>query len=248
MVGPRGCVSTDFGLLTTDTTFSAPLPPVLVHPFLRPGGPESVSEHRKRTAARAFSWAMVAVIHILVLVFFVISIRPFSDRARPITETILTLTTPGNNAPPIHYVQPDVPSKNPPQILSAPITVPKPPPPVPDVVEEPPKPGDVLGAVGRALACSAGSWEHLTGPERARCGGIPWRGMRLPNGTLVMIPPGGLPRLKDVPPPEFDINTGADRMQRDLQTGAIPGNGGCPILQNIPCTHVTPGWQRSDGN
>jgi len=234
--------------LATDTTLNPPLGPVMAHPFLRPGGPQGAAESRKRNAARLFSWAMVALIHILVVVGFVISIRPFSDRTRPITETILMLATPGNNAPPIHFVQPDVPADHVPMIQSAPLMIPKPPPPNPDVVEQPLRPGDVLGAVGRALACSAGSWEHLTGPERARCGGMPWRGMRLPNGNLVMVPPSQLPRLKDVPPPEFDINTGADRNQRDLQTGTIPGNNGCPIMQQIPCVHVTPGWNRSDGN
>lgn len=246
MVGRSGDWN-GFGLLTTDTTLAPSLTPGLIHPFLRPGSLLSPREQRRRNLARAVSWVLVGILHVLVLIFFVISIRPFSDINRPITETILMLPTPGNNAPPLHLANPEIPNPNPPMILSAPITIPKPPPP-PDVLEQPLKPGDVLGAVGQALACSAGSWEHLTGPERARCGGMPWRGMRLPNGSLVMVPPSQLPRLRDVPQSEFSVNSGADRIQRDLQNGQIPGQGGCPILQQIPCTHVSPGMRAMDGD
>ena len=129
-------------------------------------------------------------------------------------------------------------------MLSAPITIPPPPPVHFEEAEQGQRaPGDILGAVGRELACSAGSWEHLTSAERTRCGLYPWRGMKLPNGSLVMIPRNVLPRLKEAPDTEFNVNTGADRMRADVQTGVIPGSGGCPILQNTPCMHVTPGMR-----
>jgi hypothetical protein len=107
--------------------------------------------------------------------------------------------------------------------------------------------------VGRELACSAGSWEHLTSAERERCGygrsgGYPWKGARLPNGTIVMIPRSVLPRLPEAPPDTgFAVNTGADRIQSDVQRGVIPGQGGCPILQNTPCIHVSPGMRDATG-
>jgi hypothetical protein len=110
------------------------------------------------------------------------------------------------------------------------------------------QPGDILGAVGRELACSAGSWEHLTMTERQRCGLYPWRGVKLPNGSLVMIPRSMLPRLKDTPETEFSVNSGSDRVQADVRSGIIPGQGGCPILQNTPCLHATPGMRSATGN
>jgi hypothetical protein len=110
-------------------------------------------------------------------------------------------------------------------------------------------PTDILGAVGRDLACSAGSWEHLTSVERARCGLYPWRGAKLPNGSLVMVPRSVLPRLKDLPPDtQFSVNTGSDRIRTDVQAGIIPGQGGCPILQNTPCLHVTPAMRAATGD
>lgn len=191
----------------------------------------------------------MALVHVLVFFLFVISIRPFSERVKQVPETILYLSSLGiRDAPPVHMIAPDVPVARPPLYLQAPLPIVKPPPLVDDKKTAPVTPGDVLGAVGRELACSAGSWEHLTGPERARCGGQPWRAMRLPNGTLVMVPPSQLPRLKEAPQQAFDVNSGADRQQRDIMTGIIPGQGGCPILQQMPCTHVTPGWNSNTGN
>ena len=102
--------------------------------------------------------------------------------------------------------------------------------------------------MGRELACSAGSWEHLTSAERARCGFYPWRAVKLPNGSLVMVPRNVLPRLKDAPETEFSVNSGSDRIRSDIQAGITPGQGGCPILQNTPCTHVTPAMRSATGD
>ena len=239
---------------TLDISLDQPAGPVLTHPFLRPGRALTPAEQRRQAAKRAVSWVLVTILHLLIIFGVVISIRPFSDSKRPITETILLLDTAGRDAPPNHLANPDVVSDRPPMILSAPLPIPKPPPP-PDYQtgQQPATPGDILGAVGRSLACSAGNWEHLTSVERRVClgqgaPGVPWRGMKLPNGSLVMVPPSQLPRLREPPPQEFDLNTGADRIQRDLQNGQIAGQGGCPILQQMPCTHVTPGWRNSNGD
>jgi hypothetical protein len=225
----------------------------LTHPFLRPGtSPEGAEEQRRKAISRTTSTAVTAALHVLFFFFFVLAVHPFDMATRPLIETILTLTIPGNNQPPQRPINPEVLTDAPPRVLSAPITVPKPPPivmPKQQTEGTTGQPGDVLGAVGRELACSAGSWEHLTSTERARCGLYPWRGMKLPNGSLVMVPRSMLPRLKEAPPDtEFTVNTGSDRIQADVRNGIIPGQGGCPILQNTPCMHVSPGMRSATGD
>jgi hypothetical protein len=214
--------------------------PALEHPFLRPGlGP---AELRRTNAGRAASWAAVAALHVLLFTVLVITIRPFENFRRPVIETILTFPARGTNpnAPPLRTIAPDVQNAAPPRFTTAPLLIPKPIVP-PDSQGQTATPGDILGAVGRELACSAGSWEHLSKAERTACGGIPWRGMRLPNGSLVMIPPNVLPRLREPPPDEGIRVTGNEQIQRDLQTGRTPGQGGCPILQHTPCLHPSQG-------
>jgi hypothetical protein len=197
---------------------------------------------------RTTSWVLVAALHILFFFSFVLGIRPFDMSTRPIVETILTLPLAGNNQQRERPINPQPMTIAPPRMLSAPIVIPKPP---PIHLEEKPEgtqtPGDVLGAVGRELACSAGSWEHLTMVERQRCGLYPWRGVKLPNGTLVMVPSTVLPRLKEAPETQFSVNTGAERVQQEVRTGIIPGQGGCPILQNTPCLHATPDMRSATG-
>ncbi len=160
----------------------------------------------------------------LLFTVLVITIRPFENFRRPMIETILMFRrgAPSPNAPPVQTISPDVKNAAPPLFTTAPITIPKPIIP-PDSQGQTATPGDILGAVGRELACSAGSWEHLSGAERRACGGIPWRGMRMPNGSLVMIPRGVLPRLREPPPDEGLRITGNEQIQRDLQTGQTPG-------------------------
>jgi hypothetical protein len=232
---------------------------VLTHPFLRPGyAPLGPEEQRRQALSRTTSTMLVVALHVLFFLFFVFAVHPFDMRTRPIIETILTLPLAGNNHPLRDENNPQILTNAPPRILSAPITVPKPPPVKPEVEKENSEgqsnaPTDILGAVGRELACSAGSWEHLTSAERERCGygrsgGYPWKGARLPNGTIVMVPRSVLPRLADAPAdPEFTVNTGAERIRSDTQRGIIPGQGGCPIMQNTPCLHVSPGMRDATG-
>jgi hypothetical protein len=232
---------------------------VLTHPFLRPGkAPLGPEERRRQALSRTASTVLMVALHLVFFVFFVFAVHPFDMRTRPIIETILTLPLAGNNMPRKDENNPQVETNAPPRILSAPITLPKPPPVLkplekPKEGEENTAPTDILGAVGRELACSAGSWEHLTSAERTRCGygrsgGYPWKGARLPNGSIVMIPRSVLPRLAEVPDGEFNVNTGADQVQAQVQRGIIPGQGGCPILQNTPCIHVSPGMRSATGD
>ena len=228
----------------------APSLPGLTHPFLRPGGARSPTEQRRDAAKRTVSWVLVAALHVFIVISFVISVHPFSQRGRPMEEMLLMLPA-DNNANVQHEATPDVLNKAPDAISSAPIIIPKIPPieQPPDQAKGAPTPGDIMGMVGRELACAPGSWEHLTNTEQHNvCGGGPWRAYRAPNGSLVMIPPSQLPRLKQTPEPEFSTNTGADRIQRDLQNGQDPAMNGCPIMQNTPCVHVTPAMRNLNGN
>jgi len=224
----------------------------LTHPFLRPGTtPQGAGEQRRKNLSRTTSWVLVALLHVLFFFSFVIGIRPFDMKNRTVVETILTLSTAGNNQRDRQIVNPIPLVNNAPRMLAPPITIPKPPP-IKEEQQNPPAAGqgpvDVLGAVGRELACSAGSWEHLTMVERQRCGLYPWRGVKLPNGTLVMIPRNQLPRLTEAPSQEFNVNSGADQIQAQIRSGVIPGQGGCPILQNTPCLHATPGMRSATGD
>jgi hypothetical protein len=191
---------------------------------------------------------------VLFFFAFVIGIRPFDMKNRTVAETILVLSTAGNNQRDRETVNPIPMVNNAPRMLAPPITIPKPPP-IKEEEKNPPAAGqgpvDVLGAVGRELACSAGSWEHLTMVERERCGFInryPWRGGKLPNGSLVMVPTNILPRLKEAPQSEFSINTGAEGLRAQTQAGITPGQGNCPILQQTPCLHATPGMRDALGD
>jgi len=211
-----------------------------------------LDERRRKTLWRTTSWMLVALLHILFFFAFVLGIRPFDFHSRPIVETILIFPSAGNNQQEQKTINPVPLINTAPRMLAPPITIPKPPPIQPDKKENQPGtnqgPVDVLGAVGRELACSAGSWEHLTMVERQRCGLYPWRGMKLPNGSLVMIPTNQLPRLKDTPETEFSVNSGADQLTAQMRSGIIPGQGGCPILQNTPCLHATPNMRSATGD
>ncbi len=227
---------------------------VLTHPFLRPGtSPQGEAERRHNAMSRTTSTVLAAALHVLFFFFFVFAVHPFDMRSKPIIETFLTLPLPGNNLPEQKPINPQPVVIAPPRIESAPIHIPKPPPIVPDQPQDRTgttgAPGDILGAVGRELACSAGSWEHLTSAERARCGLYPWRAVKLPNGSLVMVPSNILPRLPDAPETQFSVNSGVDRMQSDLQRGLTSGQpGGCPIMLNTPCLqHVSPGMRDATG-
>ena len=244
MVGQRGSVCDGLSGLASEI--------VLTHPFLRPGtSPIGAAEKRRMTLRRSVSSALVALLHVLFFFVFIIGIRPFDMRNRTIVETILTLAPAGNNEQDRKNINPEPLVTTAPRMVSPPITILKPPP-IEIAPEKQPGAGegpvDVLGAVGRELACSAGSWEHLTMVERQRCGLYPWRGVKLPNGSLVMIPRTVLPRLREAPDTEFTVNSGADQLRAQTQAGVIPGQGGCPILQNTPCLHVTPNMRDATGD
>jgi hypothetical protein len=173
---------------------------------------------------------LVAVVHLAFFVFLTLAQNVQHNRgSRAVLETILFLpAVTGNNAPKVRIVRPESPSEAPPEIATAPITIPRPPP-----VESQPQsatPGDILGSVGRALACGAGSYENLNSGERANCRREPWNGRRAPTGALVLDPG---PRPLELPQAPGQLRlSGSESIRRDLQQG---GPSACPILQNTPC-------------
>ena len=65
--------------------------------------------------------------------------------------------------------------------------------------------------------------------------------MRMPNGSLVMVPASQLPRLREPDPDEGIRVTGSQQMQSDIQIGRNPALNGCPILQHTPCLNPSMG-------
>ena len=185
------------------------------------------AEPRRNTLKRLLAWALVGVVHLLFLSMLTISFLQQQQRigSKSAIETILDLSLLRNpNAPPINVIKPEVKAGPPPEVTTAPITIP-PPKPIPE--ENPPAPatpGDVLKAVGEALACGASNFENLTEAQRAHCRHEPWIPRKLPNGTIVLDAPP-----KPAAEPEIHMS-GADQMRHDMQTAP-----GCPIMLQTPC-------------
>ncbi len=151
---------------------------------------------QRRYWSKGASWVLVVLIHVLFFGMLTFSVRMPTYGSRSALETILFLPSlEGRQAPDVHMIQPVAPSDTAPEIITAPITLPKPPPP-PEAVERPATQGDVLKAVGEELSCGAGSFEHLTQAERNRCRHEPWAGARTAAGTLVLAPSAQIPRLR----------------------------------------------------
>jgi hypothetical protein len=181
-------------------------------------------------ASRTVSTVLVVLVHIFFFFFFAVSILKFDERGHRMVETILMLPVQGNDREARRrLVAPEFKQDDNPAASTAPIAIPRLPPPIVERDDHTAAPGDILGAVGQTLACAAGNFEHLTQPERERCRRIPWQGAKIPNGSIVMLPKDAVPRLAE-PAPEFRMS-GAEQLNRDLATGGPP----CPILQNTPC-------------
>ena len=186
-------------------------------------------EDRQRTARkRAISWLLVAAVHaffLALLTFSFVQKEKVGEKGPIETFFDLSLLTNSANAPPVRMIKPDVENPTIPQVSNA-ITIP----PVKKAPEVPPeaipaKPGDVLKAVGEAIACGASHFEYLTDEQRAKCKHEPWIARKLPNGNIVME----LPAKPPEPSPEIHMS-GADFQRHELETSP-----GCPILQQAPC-------------
>jgi len=185
---------------------------------------------------KAASWILVGIIHLLLLNLLIFSQTfPTLIRRGAEHETILDISgSKDNNAPPVKIPIPLAPLGVPPELLNPPV----PPPPVIETQPVPP-PGeqqqsDLLGAIGRSIACSPGNYENLTEVQRTRCGRIPWQGAMMPNGAIVLNRPEGQNPFAP-PPPEFRVS-GQDQQRLQSQRG-----NPCPLLGNMPCLNRIPG-------
>ena len=185
-------------------------------------GARPLLRHTPNPRRRILSWVAVVLVHVVLLTVFVVSEKP-PPRYRVLTplETELLLTPQQRaNLPKVPLVRPLYPDEAPPEIVTAPITLPPPPP-------APPTAREVLQSIGESMACGAGSYETLTAAERAHCRRTPWHGKKLANGTVV------LDALPKPPPPSTDFHISGEDFQRHQMQTANP----CPILNNTPCIH-----------
>jgi len=176
---------------------------------------------------RGLSFALVALIHLVFLMMLTFSLLQQQQRVgrKNGIETILNLSLLHiDNAPPVDLIKPDVETVAPPAISTAPITIP-PVKPVPEENAPTAPPGDVLKAIGEAVACSATNFENLTDAQRARCKHEPWIPRMLPNGAIVLDAPSA-PSL-----PEIHLS-GGEQLRHDLQTTPP-----CPVVTQLPCAN-----------
>lgn len=168
-------------------------------------------------------WALVALVHLLLVTLFVMSEFVPQDRERRPTmiETMFLLSMlPSEDAPQIKVIKPEVPSATAPIFTTAPVIVQRPEPPM----IKPETPADILRSIGEALACGANSYEELTPVARSHCVHEPWIPREAADGTIVLEGPA-----RPVVQGELHLS-GAEQMRHDMQTGP-----NCPILVNTPC-------------
>lgn len=159
------------------------------------GGRIRASEdERERYVKRIVAGVAVVVVHILiviVLVTNVVDVRGLRHKAEP-QEIVFIL-------PPLHpktqQTRPidQVPTARPVEVPSHAITLPQ-------VKPEEHQQGDIMEAIGKDLACGAGSYEHLSQAQREACKRQPWHYKKTPKGVIVL----------DVPTRTDEPQTGAD--------------------------------------
>lgn len=172
----------------------------------------AVEAERERLYKRLGAGAAVVLVHIVILLalFTAGKFEALRHRAQP-QEMVLLIPplahhTKTNTAP-----IPVTPMIRPEEQLQAPkFTITVPPPKAQDQQQQQ-KPGDVMEAIGKELACGAGPWERLSQAEREACKRTPWKFKKTTKGTIVM----------DVPekaPPAEEPASGADQELHTLQT------------------------------
>lgn len=190
---------------------------------------------------KAAGWIAVGIVHLLLANLLIFS-ESWKSLLPSGASSAVTLNLQGANpdrspAPDVPIIVPEAPLGVPPQMIIDPRLLPRP----PEVINPPRaeggiSDGDLLGAIGRDVACIAGNYENLTPAQRGRCGRIPWAGARLSDGNIVLRPPEFNPLFAQ-PAPEYRI-TGADAMRRQMETA---GSDPCPMILNTPCFNRIPG-------
>ncbi len=147
--------------------------------------------------------------------------RPVLHKAEP-KELTLYLAPLQHHAKPVRPILP-APSTEPTPERSNTITLP----PVPQTLHPQ---TDVMRAIGKELACGAGSYENLSPSEREVCRRTPWHFKKDTHGIIV---------LERVPLPE-PPTTGAEAADHALLT-ADPCAGA--KAARTECIHKTPVWK-----
>lgn len=164
----------------------------------------ATEEQRARVTKRAVAGLAVVLVHILMIALLVIGGRvALTHRSIPRELVLLLPALP--NAKPQRLPPPAQSSARPvPMPPPATITLPPPPP------AETQKPGDIMEAIGRDIACGAGSYEKLSQTQREACKRHPWHYKKNAKGVIVL----------DVSPPQQpdDSIPGNDAEIHTLQT------------------------------
>ena len=186
---------------------------------------------------RAASWIFVGIVHLLIISVLLTS-QHFTDRVRHGAEheTIFNIAgAQDSTRPEVKMVVPQAAVGTPPEMRNLPIV----PPPLieqaPLIREEGSEKGDVLGALGREIACSPGHYENLTQVQRTRCGRAPWQGAMAPDGVIVLNRPPEINRFAP-PPREYQI-TGQDSQRLSVERAPTD----CSFGLNMPCVNKIPG-------
>src|SRR5262249_9664057 len=127
---------------------------------------------RERLLKRIGAGIAVVLVHIVILLalFTAGQIAALRHRAQP-QEVLLLFPPPAKqikNTAPIP-ITPAILPRDQEEAPKFTITVPTP------KTPETQKPGDVMQAIGKELACGAGPWEHLSQAEREACKRNPWK-------------------------------------------------------------------------
>jgi hypothetical protein len=178
-----------------------PLAPMLAHPLR--ALPE---DERERYLKRAGAWLAVILVHAL----FIAGILTAGQLRQIVRQTphevifiLPPIETKVEHLPPVS-VTPSVRLTPIPERLNT-ITLPPP----PKEKTAPPTQSDVMQAIGKELACGAGSWEHLSQAQREACRRQPWRFKKNAKGVIVM---------DTSPPPTEEMTSGADQQLHIGQT------------------------------
>lgn len=174
-------------------------------------------DERQRVLKRLGAALAVALVHILIVMLLVSAGRVRNMGLTPPKEVQLILPAlqpKRSNAPP----PVSLPENRPQAAPSATITLPAP--------QRPAQPQtDIMQAIGKELACGAGSYENLSQAQREACRRQPWKFKKNGKGVIVL----------DVSPrPEGDSISGADQAIHTLQT-----NDPCLVAGNThsECIH-----------
>lgn len=157
---------------------------------------------RERYLKRIGAGLAVALVHVLILAALLTAgkIGPLLRKEPEETLLILPPLQPKSEA--VHP-PPKAPAARPPEEPSTAITLP----PLPPAAHPQ---TDVMQAIGKELACGAGSYENLSQAEREACKRQPWHFKKNARGVIVLD-------TARPPPPEIDTS-GAAQELHTMQT------------------------------